>query len=58
MVGSVEVKLLQVLGEDDDRITDEEMCEMSGKQIIHATVNQALLKIFVDDQIWVHVFLP
>lgn len=41
MVRLVEVEVLEVFGEDDDRVADEEMCKVRREQGVHAAGHEA-----------------
>ena len=49
MIGLTKVKRLKVFCKNNDRVTDEEMGEMCGEKMVHSTVHQALLYVFVHD---------
>lgn len=57
MVGFGEVEGLEIFSEDDDRVADEEVGEVCGKEVIHAAIYEALFDGFVDDKVRVHVLL-
>ena len=56
MVGFVEVEVLQVLGEYDDWVADEEVREVCGELLVHAAGNEFLFDGFIDDEVRVEVF--
>ena len=53
----LEVELLEIFLEDDDRVADEEMSEVGGEWLIHATLKEPLLELGMHYEIWVEVFL-
>ena len=57
MVGLVEVELLEILLENNNRVANEEMGEVGGEAIIHTAVHELVFDVFIDDQIGVKVFL-
>ena len=58
VVGLVQVELFEVFGEDDDRISNEEVGEVSSQQCIHSAVHELLLQVFVYDKVRIHVLFP
>lgn len=56
MVCFGEVQLLQVFSEDDDRVTDEQVCEVRGEHRVHTAVHELLLDVGVEDEVRVEVF--
>jgi hypothetical protein len=40
---------LEILGEDDDRVADEEVGEVCCEEGVHSAVNELLLNVWVDD---------
>lgn len=51
-----EVQPLEVLGEDDDWVADEEVGKMRRQEIVHSPLDELRLDILVDDEVGVHVF--
>ena len=51
MIRLVEIEVLQVLLEDDERVANEQMGKMRSEEFIHATIHQPSFEIFVHDQI-------
>lgn len=55
VVSFVEIKCLEIFGEDNNGVTDEQMREMGGKQVVHAAVNQALFNVLVNNEIRIEI---
>lgn len=55
MVGFGEVEGLEVFGEDDDGVADEEVGEVGGEEVVHAAFDEAILEVFVDDEVGVEI---
>lgn len=57
VVAALGIERLEVLGENDQRVPDEQVREVRGQEVVHAAVEQFLLQPFVDDQVRVHVLV-
>ena len=58
MVGLCEVQRLEILCEDDNGVSDEEMSKVRGEEIVHSAIDQSLFDVLVNDQVGVKILRP
>jgi len=57
MVCTFRIQAFEVFGEDNDRVSNEEMGKVRGKSFIHAAFDELLLDFGVDDKVGVEIIL-